>query len=388
MSSIFTFDNALIGPDLEPVTDAWMAVDDGMISAVGSGRPPAPAAVHRRGFAIPGLIDCHVHLALDGGSDIQAQALAQNRSTGEQLVRRQAPHHLDSGVTTVRDLGSPGNVVLDLIGGCGILDTGSPRIVAAGAVGSATGHGSFLATPAETLDDYVAALDALAERGARAVKVFASGGVITAGTTPGATQMAPELISAVVAAAHERGLRVAAHAHGLDSIRNAIAAGVDTVEHFSYLSPDELAPLAVGTTTLVTTYVATERFVSAPDRAGSNAQALAKILDHDPHERAALGLAVAAGARLAVGTDAGTTLNRHGGGMQEQALHLAAAGLASRGVLRALTVGGAAAVGVAAGALAPGLSADLVCLRNDPLGDLTALREVEAVMLAGAWVRG
>lgn len=387
MASIFTFDSALIGHELNPVSPAWVAVDRGVISAVGSGQPPASPVEHRAGFAIPGLVDCHVHLALDGGSNIQAQAMRQDRDQGEQLVRQQAPRHLDSGVTTVRDLGSPGDIVLELTGGVGVLDTGSPRIIAAGAVGSSTGHGSFLVTPAETLDDYLKAMDALANRGALAVKLFASGGVITAGTRPGSNQMAPQLLADVVTAAHERGLRVAAHAHGLESIRNAIAAGVDTIEHFSYLSDGEVGLLASAATTVVSTYVATERFVSAPDRGDSTAETLAKILEHEPHERAALTLAVTAGLRLAVGTDAGTTFNPHGWGMQEQARHLATAGMTNADVLKALTLNSATAIGVSAGALAPGLAADLVCLRRDPLHDLTALHDVEAVMLDGVWVR-
>lgn len=388
MASVFTFDWALLGTELNPVSPAWVAVDRGVISAVGSGQPTGSPVEHCSGFVIPGLVDCHVHLALDGGSNIQAQAMSQNRHQGEQLVRRQAPRHLDSGVTTVRDLGSPGDIVLELTGGMGVLDTGSPRIIAAGAIGSSTGHGSFLVTPAETLGDYIIAMDALVNRGARAVKLFASGGVITAGTHPGSTQMAPELLASVVKEAHQRGLRVAVHAHGLESIRNAIAAGVDTIEHFSYLSHEELGPLASAATTVVTTYVATERFVSSPDSVDSNSETFTKILAHEPHERAALTLAVTAGLRVAVGTDAGTTFNPHGWGMQEQGRHLATAGMTNAAVLKALTLNSANAIGVPAGALAPGLVADLVCLRRDPLQDLAALHEVKAVMLDGVWVRG
>ncbi|MDR5699550.1 amidohydrolase family protein [Agromyces aerolatus] len=398
MRSTLRFRRALLGHDLDPVTDAWIAVEDGLIVEIGTGSPTASASGdrsehHPAAFGLPGLVDCHVHLALSGGLDIQAEALAQDPITAERLVRANAARHLDSGVTTVRDLGSPGNVVIELAareggrGGAGILDTGSPRIVAAGAIGSATGHGSFLATAAETFDEYLVALDDLAARGVGTAKLFASGGVITSGTEPGAVQMAPELLAAVVRAAHARGIRVATHAHGATSIRNAIAAGADTVEHFSYLGQDELAALRARDVTLISTFVATERFVSSPDRARSNREATAKIIDHAPHERRALEAAVRGGARLAVGTDAGTTLNPHGWGMQEQAVHLVEAGMDPASALRALTIGGADALAVAGGVLAPGMPADVLCLGADPLADIRALSAIDAVMLAGRWVR-
>src|SRR5690606_11749608 len=120
--------------------------------------------------------------------DIQAQALSLDRSTAESLVRVNAAWQLDSGVTTVRDLGSPADVVLELTAS-GSLSGVAPRILAAGAIASATGHGSFLATAAETLDEYRSALEGLADKGATVAKLFAGGGVITAGTNPEATQM-------------------------------------------------------------------------------------------------------------------------------------------------------------------------------------------------------
>src|SRR5690606_3345606 len=103
----------------------------------------------------------------------------------------------------------------------GVLSGVAPRIVAAGAIAAAAGHGSFLATAAETLQEYRSAMTHLADKGATVIKLFASGGVITAGTNPGATQMPAELLVAVVRDAHNLGLRVAAHAHSGASIRNA-----------------------------------------------------------------------------------------------------------------------------------------------------------------------
>lgn len=386
MRTVFNFGVALLGVELEPVRDAWIAVEDGVIVEVGS-RPLEATSHHLDGeFALPGLVDCHVHLALSGGLDIQAEALAVTRENAETMVRKNAALHLANGVTTVRDLGSPGDVVLDLSESGKLEDGDAPRIIAASAIGSATGHGSFIATPAETLEQYIAALDRLASRSVNTVKLFASGGVITAGTEPGSVQMPSNLLSDVVREAHARGMRVAAHAHSAASILNSVEARVDTIEHFSYLDPDAISALNSSASTLVSTLVATERFVSSPDLKHSNRQAAQKIVRHAPHERQALETAVRCGVRIAVGTDAGTTLNPHGAGMQEQAVHLFRAGMDQHSVLRALTRNGAEALAMRAGALAPGMPADVLCLGADALDDVRALSMVERVMLAGQWV--
>jgi imidazolonepropionase-like amidohydrolase len=195
--------------------------------------------------------------------------------------------------------------------------------------------------------------------------------------------MEPSLISEVTEAAHRSGLAVAAHAHGRDGIRNAIEAGVDSIEHFSYLTADEVALLAQSHCTLVSTLVATERFVSSDQRETANPETLAKILAHAPHERAALQQAVRARLPLAVGTDAGTTFNPHGFGMHEQALHLNRAGMDPALVLRAMTVNGSRLLGDDAGYLDVGRRADILCLDADPLEDLGALYKINEVILGG-----
>jgi imidazolonepropionase-like amidohydrolase len=195
--------------------------------------------------------------------------------------------------------------------------------------------------------------------------------------------MTPEEIAAVVEAAHGRGVPVAAHAHGGAGILAAARAGVDSIEHFSYLDDATVAAVAEAGRTLVSTLVATERLVAAPGIDHANPEVSAKIRAHAPFERAALRLAVRTGLPLAVGTDAGTTFNPHGGGMAEQAEHLAAAGLAPRRILLALTAAGARLLGEPAGVLAPGQRADILMVAGDPTTDVTALHTVRAVVARG-----
>jgi imidazolonepropionase-like amidohydrolase len=383
MHNAIRFKKAFLGPDVEPVDDVWMTISAGLIEDLGTGKGPGDIPRHTSAAAIPGLVDCHVHLALSGGADVEQEARASDPAARQSLIKANASRHLQSGVTTVRDLGSPEDAVLHAVRGGDMGSAQAPRIVAAGAISSPTGHGNFLSRWATTPGEYEEAIGAISGLAAHWIKLFATGGVITTGTVPGATQMEPSLISHVTEATHRAGLAVAAHAHGRDGIRNAIDAGVDSIEHFSYLTAGEAALLAGSRSTLVSTLVATERFVSSDQRETANPETLAKILAHAPHERAALKLAVGTHLPLAVGTDAGTTLNPHGFGMQEQALHLHRAGMDPASVLRAMTVNGSMLLGNGTGYLDVGRPADILCLDADPLEDLRALYKINEVILGG-----
>jgi imidazolonepropionase-like amidohydrolase len=359
-----------------------MSFENGRIAAVGTG--PAPAGITIEvPVAVPGLVDCHVHLAMSGGSDIVAELAALDRDATVSAVLRNAAAQVRCGVTTVRDLGSPGDLVIEMAEQLSHGSDAAPAIVAAGAITSRGGHGHFLAHEAEGPEGYAEAVRSVVRAGARAVKLFATGGVITHGTHPGGVQMTPQELRAAVRAAHELGVRVTAHAHGAEGIRNAIEARVDSVEHFSYLTERDAAVLPGSDTRLVSTLVATERFVAAKDRDRAAPETLRKILEHAPNERAALSRAVRTGCALAVGTDAGTTFNPHGWGMQEQAEHLRAAGLDDRDVLAALTVCGATLLDEPCGWLAQGRRADVLCLDEDPSLDVRALWSVRAVVIRG-----
>jgi imidazolonepropionase-like amidohydrolase len=373
--------SALLGPELERVDDVWLTFADGLITDVRQG-PGPPGLLEVDGVLAPGLIDCHVHLAMSGSADVVAELAALSPARLRAVVAGNARAQLRSGVTTVRDLGSPRDVVLDMAAELsGALE--SPTVVAAGAISSPTGHGNFLARHAEGPEGYAAAVRAVADAGARVVKLFATGGVITAGTAPGGVQMSPEELVAAVRVARERGLQVAAHAHAGVGIGNVLRAGVDSVEHFSYLDDATVDLARGGPAWLVSTLVATRRFVESDGRDRATPETLSKIVAHAPVETASLTRAVAAGCRLAVGTDAGTTLNPHGGAMQEQAVHLRAAGLPDRAALRAMTVEGARLLREPAGWLEAGRRADVIVVADDPGDDVRRLGSIRHVICRG-----
>ena len=374
---------ALLGPQLDAADDVWLTFDRGVISAIGTGQPPMPLPWAPGDVVAPGLVDCHVHLAMSGSADVVQELAARDAQGLEDAVRCNAAAQVHDGVTTVRDLGSPNDIVVSLGHQLSSSGAEAPTVVAASAISSPSGHGHFLARHASTASEYVDAVEAAAATGARCIKVFATGGVITQGTLPGAPQMSHDELEAVVRAARAYGLGVAAHAHGAEGIRRAVQAGVHSVEHFSHLDGQDVAAVRQSTTWLVSTLVATERFVRDPRREQANPGTLDKILAHVPAERASLRRAVASGCRLAAGTDAGTTFNPHGGGMAEEAQLLADAGMHPLQVLRTLTVNGALLLHEPAGWLAVGRRADAVCLDGDPTVEPGCLSNVRAVIVRG-----
>jgi imidazolonepropionase-like amidohydrolase len=361
----------------------WITFADGLISAIGSGSAPDGLTPLRGRVVVPGLVDCHVHLTMGGSADIPTEMAVLTEAKARALVTRNAEAQIRSGVTTVRDLGSYRHIVVDMARDLSRGAALSPTIVAAGAISTPEGHGNLIASFADGPAGYAAAARALIARGARAIKVFATGGVITAESSPGKAQMSLEELRATVAIAHEFGVPVAAHAHARVGIRRAVRAGVDSIEHFSYLDEATASMVARSASRLVCTLVATERFVRAAERGLAAPATLAKIIDQAPHERSALRLAVEMGLPLAIGTDAGTTFNPHGWGMQDQAESLVTAGLSIPEALRSLTVEGARLLDEPAGWLGIGRRADLLAVAADPGNDIRALRQVMDVIVRG-----
>jgi imidazolonepropionase-like amidohydrolase len=191
---------------------------------------------------LPGLVDAHVHLSFDASPDIHAMVRSDTPAAAALRSSMNARKHLEAGVVAVRDLGSPGGIVVDVARAVGTpLLPVAPRIVAAGQVLTITGgHGFFMGREVDGPDAFRRGARAEIKRGAEALKVIATGGVITEQGFPGAPAMTLPELCAAVEEAHKAGLRVAAHAHGTEGIKNAIRAGVDTIEHASYLDDEAI----------------------------------------------------------------------------------------------------------------------------------------------------
>jgi imidazolonepropionase-like amidohydrolase len=222
--------------------------------------------------------------------------------------------------------------------------------------------------------------------GADVIKVMATGAVLAPGhERPGAAQLSAEELRAVVDAAHRSGVHVAAHAHGIDGIRNAVEAGVDTIEHGTHLHEDRAVAKAMARrgVFLVPTlkalgYIADPPGPGVPDEIVAKARE--RRADRDATFRAALDL----GVPIAMGTDAATPFNRHGENAEELALMVGLGMTAEQAIAAASSVAARAIRSPDAGSLAPGKYADLAIWDGDALADIAVLRSApRAVYLGG-----
>src|SRR5262245_42474134 len=216
-----------------------------MIAAVGRSKdlviPRGATRVDGRGLTLlPGLIDCHVHLCLGGEPDVVEVITRETPSFTLLKASRAARQTLEAGFTTVRDVGARDHSIFTLKRA---IDTGllaGPRIVGAGlAICMIGGHGRlFIGREVEGTDQVRDVVRTQIAAGAEVIKVIASGGVLTPDTSPEQAQLTEAELHAAVEEAQRGGRKVAAHAHGASGMKNAIRAGVHSIEHATLLDDE------------------------------------------------------------------------------------------------------------------------------------------------------
>ena len=191
---------------------------------------------------LPGLVDAHQHLSWDCSTEPLGWHQASDDGVLLETARANAERALRAGITTVRDLGARGAVGTDLRDGFAADPGTGPRILAAGpALTTPGGHCHFLGGECADGPELIAAVGRLADAGVDVIKVMATGGNVTPGSLPHEAQFGVDELQGVVEAAHRAGLPVAAHAHGTDGVVNALEAGVDTIEHCSFMTAEGIA---------------------------------------------------------------------------------------------------------------------------------------------------
>lgn len=335
----------------------------------------------------PGLVDCHVHLNFDGGADFAAEAAEIGVALATIKATANAGKHLTAGVTTVRDLGGIGTCEL-----AGAIEQGvvpGPRLVPAGRALTITGgHGHNVAFARE-VDGADAVRRAVREEiksGARAIKVVATGGVLTPGIGATFTAFTPEEIGAAVDEAHSWGRGVAAHAIGAEGVTGAVQAGVDSVEHCVQLTRATAALMVERGTfrgpTLSAAFGMVEHPAEVPDYA---LEKINSVLDDAERAQA---LALRMKVRHVCSTDAGTPFNQHGNAPVELA-RLVAWGMRPLDAMVAGTSSGAELLQVPdVGHVREGALADLVLYDANPIDDIAALQRPRAVWKGGEVVAG
>ncbi len=366
--------------------DLPVLVRDGMIERVGGPVPDLPV-VGSPGTLLPGLIDMHTHLCGDGGSGALDRLAGYTEDELDDVIERALRVQLAAGVTSVRDLGDRRYATLRWRGRRAL-----PTIVAAGPpITSRGGHCWNMGGEASGADELRAAVAERAERGVDVVKVMASGGGMTPGTDILACQFTLAELRLVVEEAHAAGLPVTAHAHGTPSVEQAVAVGVDGIEHCSCLTPegirmsDELAAaIAARGITVCPTLGAIGEMTPPP--------ALKEFLERTGSTiRDRIGQVVRmaeAGVRIVSGGDSGISPGKPHGMLATSVEWLVDGGIPAEAALASATSLAAEVAGLARkGRIRPGFDADLLLVDGDPLRDITTLARPAGVWLAGARVR-
>jgi imidazolonepropionase-like amidohydrolase len=370
--------------------DPLVLMADGRIAEVAFGSraavPPDAELVDLPGATLlPGLVDTHVHLAFDASTDPVGALVAQDDDELLGAMARAAHAQLLAGVTTVRDLGDRAYLALKLRDGA--VPGPLPTILAAGPpITTPGGHCHFLGGEASGVDGVRAAVRERAERGVDVVKVMASGGELTPGSVPYEPQFTPDELCALVDEAHRCGLPVTAHAHAVEGIRNALAAGVDGIEHCVFRTSDgvvaqqELVDALVSRRVVVgfTGGIAPSD-VLPPPSIRSLLPAFAVLFARLWRE----------GVLIVVGTDAGIAPVKPHPTLPYGVAHLASHGVPAADALRTCTATAAQVCGLGdrKGRIAPGYDADLLVVPGDPLADLAVLHHPLAVFARGVRVR-
>jgi imidazolonepropionase-like amidohydrolase len=350
----------------------------------------AAAAVDGAGRTLtPGLIDCHVHMIFDGRADFQGESVGMTPARAVIKAAGNAVRHLRSGVTTVRDLGGLGSVVCEL--GVAIDEglTPGPRILAAGRALTITGghgHNLGLAREVDSPDDVRRAVREEIKGGARAIKVIATGGVLTPGIDATFTAFTPDELAAAVDEAHKWGRGVAAHAIGAQGIWNSVVAGVDSVEHCTQVTVEIAREMRARGTFRSPTLCALRGIIENADEVPDYAVQKARALEAESCD--GFRRAVRERVRHVCGTDAGTPFNAHGNAPREL-VSMVQWGMTPLQVMRAATANGAELLRLPlVGTIEAGKEADLVLFDGNPIESIEHVLSPRLVVKAGDVVVG
>lgn len=373
---------------------ADVTIANGLVAAVlppGSRASEAAVVLDLHGaFVQPGLVDMHVHLVWSGGPDPAAEVTAAGEQATTVRAYLNARMQLEAGITTVRDLGSNWDIAISTARAVDRGDLDGPTIIASGRTVIMTGgHDPFWGIFSDGPHEVVRAVRHQAMIGAGVIKLAATGGVYgrPEGEAIGQSELTREEMTAAVVEAHRRGLRVAAHAVGREGIADAVAAGVDTVEHGNFLDEPTVAAMASAGTALCPTlaiYQTIAQDVEGDIPEYASAKAKTAVAAHEQSFRMALD----AGLTIVAGTDAGSCRTPHPALVDELVL-MQSYGMGTEAVLRSATSTAGKVLGRdgSVGVVRPGAVADLLVLDSNPFDDLTSLRSPRAVVRAGSPVR-
>lgn len=383
--------------------DRIHAILDGFIDRAAVKAIPADADCRvidlRSMWVMPGLIDCHVHLTWETSPDQRLRAVTESDADAALNGAVYARRTLEAGFTTVRDVGGVGDAIFALRDAIEAGKLPGPRILCAGRAITPTGghadrtHGyreELFPVPGATEgvadgpDACRRAVRAQVKRGADCIKLTATGGVLSNTAAGMEQQLFDDELRAIVETAHLLNRRVAAHAHGTRGVNAALRAGVDSIEHGTFLDDESIRLFKERGAFYVPTITAGRTVAELAEVAGYYTPAVVeKARVVGPKIRETFARAFREGVKIAFGTDAGVF--PHGINAIEFAF-MVKAGMPPMEAIRSATVTASELLGIAeeAGTIEPGKRADLIAVAGDPAADITEMQRVRWVMKGGA----
>jgi imidazolonepropionase-like amidohydrolase len=381
----------------EPTGPATILVTDGRIAAITPGHGPVEADREIdlvRLTVLPGLIDLHTHLTGDPGGDFWKGATEPDE-WGVVVGAKNARLTALAGFTTVREAGSGRDTAFSLRRGTAEGLVPGPRVIAAGPplaiIGGHADVNGFRSEVNALLDrgftctgpvECAAKVRLASQNGSDVIKITATGGVLSQQGRGLEAHFTPEEMKAIADTAHSLGLKVMAHAHGARGIQQAAEAGIDSIEHGTYLDEAAARAMKANGTVLVPTLMALEGVSEGIGKGVYTPVVEEKIRAVQPLMGSLVSRAREFGVTVAFGTDAG--VYQHGRNAEELGL-MRRQGMTDREVLASATTVAAKVLGMESqiGRIAPGYSADIIAVDGNPLADVTVLEKVDFVMVRG-----
>jgi imidazolonepropionase-like amidohydrolase len=381
-----------------------IVIENGSVKSVG---PMTPGADHidlSAHSCMPGFIDMHVHLTGETQKQVDSLRDAISSNPADYAYRSVvfAERTLKAGFTTVRDLGAGELLNVSLKNAIASGAIPGPRMFTSGkGIATTGGHGDPTNNLSQKLskalgepgpkegvvnnaDEARAAVRARYKEGADLIKITATGGVLSQARSGQNAQYTEDELRAIIATAKDYGFRVAAHAHGVEGMKRALRAGIDSIEHGTMMDDEAIALFKKHGAWYVPT-ISAGRYVADMAKEADYYSPLVrpKAAAIGPLIQATFGRAYKAGVKIAFGTDAGVF--PHGENAKEFA-YMVEAGMPPLEAIRSATLGAAALLdqSTVLGSIEPGFAADIVAVKGDPLRDITLLQKVEFVMKAGA----